>query len=279
MLNNFIALLGYYTAAALCDKPWYGRVRCQNVGFMAMFVFYIIIYAQWGNMAVPCKGSASPPSCASVGGAQAFQALYYLSSFFNQFGPNATTWLVAGEIFPTDIRTTYHGFAACMGKVGAIVSALWISYIDTTNLTGWSETGTPNAPGGARMVFLISAIWALGGLIVTWFWLPDTTGLDLEEYDRMQRCILEGRFHDYHGEAVNRKHLSLWEIYVLGWHKQYDPEQDRIQFETELKEYALTNAAGHHQMQRMHVADELRKTEDIDGAMEQARTASPLGTA
>ncbi len=51
------------------------------------------------------------------------------SSFFNQFGPNATTWLVAGEIFPTDIRATMHGIAACMGKLGAIIAALWISYI------------------------------------------------------------------------------------------------------------------------------------------------------
>ncbi len=68
-------------------------------------------------------------------------------------------------------------------------------------------------------VFLISAIWGIGGAVVTWIWLPDTTGLELEEYDRMQRCVLEGRFQDYHGEAVNPKHLSPWEVYVLGWHK------------------------------------------------------------
>lgn len=266
VLNSFIALLGYYAAAALCDKPWYGRVRCQNIGFAAMFVFYIIIYAQWGNMGVPCKNGASPPDCASADGAKAFQALYYLSSFFNQFGPNATTWLVAGEIFPTDIRATYHGFAACMGKLGAIISSLWISYIDSNNLTGWSQGTDPSKPGGVRMVFLISAIWALGGMVVTWIWLPDTTGLDLEEYDRMQRCMLEGRFHDYHGEAVNPKHLSLWEIYVLRWHKQYNPEQDRIQFETELKEYALTNKDGVEQMKRMSLASEVMNNDVMEAA-------------
>jgi hypothetical protein len=64
-------------------------VKCQFVGFFAMFVFYIIIYGQWDNMAI--KGTATTQ------GAQAMQALYYLSSFFNQFGPNCTTWLVAGE--------------------------------------------------------------------------------------------------------------------------------------------------------------------------------------
>jgi hypothetical protein len=89
-----------------------------------------------------------------------------------------------------------------MGKVGAIIASLWISYVSDN-----------------RKVFLISAIWGVGGAIVTFIWLPDTTGLDLEEYDRMHRCLLEGRFQEYHGEAINPRHLSLWEIYVQGWHK------------------------------------------------------------
>ena len=158
-----------------------------------MFVFYIIIWAQWDNMAL---------STSSPDGAKALQALYYLSSFFNQFGPNATTWLVAGEIFPTDIRATYHGFAATMGKLGAIVASVWISFITDKSA-----------------IFLISAIWGILGAFFTLLMLPDTTGLDLEEYDRMQRCILEQRFTDYHGEALNPKHLSLVEIYIYGWHK------------------------------------------------------------
>jgi hypothetical protein len=57
-----------------------------------------------------------------------------------------------------------------MGKLGAIIASLWISYISDS-----------------RKVFLISAIWGLGGAVVTWLWLPDTTGLELEEYDRLQR--------------------------------------------------------------------------------------------
>lgn len=42
ILNSFISLLGYYAAAALCDKWWYGRRTCQTVGFMAMvgFIFW-----------------------------------------------------------------------------------------------------------------------------------------------------------------------------------------------------------------------------------------------
>jgi hypothetical protein len=133
VLNNFIALLGYYTAAWLIDRPSYGRVHMQAVGFIAMFVFYIIIYGQWNNMGNsgdrvyildPATGLPVEPYAAlnpskyntrlnpNTNGMHAFQALYYLASFFNQFGPNATTWLVAGEIFPTEIRATNHGIGA-----------------------------------------------------------------------------------------------------------------------------------------------------------------------
>jgi hypothetical protein len=34
-----------------------------------------------------------------------------------QFGPNCTTWLVAAEVFPTDVRATFQGISAAMGKV------------------------------------------------------------------------------------------------------------------------------------------------------------------
>ena len=219
VLNSFIALTGYYTAAALVDKPWYGRVWMQNIGFIAMFVFFIIIYGQWANMGGACSG-CNPE------GAKAFQALYYLSSYFNQFGPNATTWLVAGEIFPTNIRAGYHGFAAAMGKVGAIIASLWISYIPADK---------------QDQVFLISSMFALLGWLVTAIWLPDTTGLELEEYDRLQRHALEGSFKNYHGEAVNPKHLSIWEYRFLKWGDAYDPDQDQRDFINEMKAIAAKN--------------------------------------
>ena len=49
-LNSFVALTGYWTAAYLIDKPWYGRKTMQNVGFAAMFIIYIIIYSQWNSI-------------------------------------------------------------------------------------------------------------------------------------------------------------------------------------------------------------------------------------
>ncbi|KAG1670185.1 hypothetical protein FOA52_014961 [Chlamydomonas sp. UWO 241] len=254
VLNSAIALMGYYLAALLVDKKWFGRRLMQVQGFLWMFVLFIIIYAQWGNMAV--KG-------APLAGTRAFQALYYLSSFFNQFGPNCTTFLVAGEMFPTDVRTTHHGFAAAVGKLGAIIASVWISFV-----------------ADPKKVFLISALWGLFGALVTIIFLPETTGLSLTETDRMQRCLLEDRWDDYHGEAINPKHVSLFERFVLGWSKNYDPEADTVALSKEADAFLARamdptdpSADGVHQYMRNpkvrkslpHVFERLvQATEDFD---------------
>lgn len=44
-----------------------------------------------------------------------FQFLYFFSSFWGQWGPNATTWLLPAELFPTETRAMSHGIAAATG--------------------------------------------------------------------------------------------------------------------------------------------------------------------
>ena len=41
---------------------------------------------------------------------------------FSEFGPNTTTFIVPGEVFPTRYRSTGHGISAASGKVGAIIA-------------------------------------------------------------------------------------------------------------------------------------------------------------
>jgi MFS transporter, PHS family, inorganic phosphate transporter len=49
-------------------------------------------------------------------------ALVCLANFFSNFGPNTTTFIVPGEVFPTRYRSTGHGVSAACGKIGAIIS-------------------------------------------------------------------------------------------------------------------------------------------------------------
>ena len=53
-------------------------------------------------------------------------ALFCLAGFFLNFGPNTTTFIIPGELFPTRYRSTCHGLSAASGKVGAIISQFGI---------------------------------------------------------------------------------------------------------------------------------------------------------
>ncbi|KAH3682551.1 hypothetical protein WICPIJ_006482 [Wickerhamomyces pijperi] len=48
--------------------------------------------------------------------------LYIIAQFFQNFGPNSTTFIVPGECYPTRYRSTAHGISAACGKVGAIIA-------------------------------------------------------------------------------------------------------------------------------------------------------------
>ncbi|KAJ9646540.1 hypothetical protein H2201_000629 [Coniosporium apollinis] len=194
LINVAVSLAGYYLASFFIDNKLYGRKWMMIVGFMCDFVLFMV------------------PACAfyfftSKNHIHACQALYFLSSFFNQFGPNSVTFLVAAEVFPTPIRATAHGFAAAIGKLGALVAAVLYNDIST------------------QTIFYVVPWFGLAGAILTLVFLPDTTGLDLKEQERRWSYIRMGREQGYHGTALHPKHLSVWER-LRGVGKQYDLTAD-----------------------------------------------------
>lgn len=194
LINVGVSLCGYYLASFLIDNKLYGRKKMMIVGFMCDFILFIVPAFAYNYFT-------------SKAGIHAFQAMYFLSSFFNQFGPNSVTFIAAAEVFPTPIRATAHGFAAAVGKLGALLAAVLYNYIDT------------------QTKFLVVPWFGLAGALLTFVFLPDTTGLDLKEQERRWSYIRAGREEDYHGIAIHPKHLSLWER-MRGVGKHYDPKLD-----------------------------------------------------
>ena len=47
---------------------------------------------------------------------------------------------------------------------------------------------------------------------------------------------MAGRPEEYHGIAVHRRHLSMFEVYVLKQHLQYDAELDKKQKISEMRD-------------------------------------------
>lgn len=201
LLNSGVALCGYFTAAYCVDKTWYGRKRMQAIGFGMMFILFLSCGAAYNSLVSDHI--------------KVFQFLYFFSSFWNQFGPNCSTWLVAGEVFPTDVRGFFHGISAAVGKVGAIAATQIFSRVST------------------RSTFYASAAAGAIGAIFTVIFLPDTTGLDLLEVDRYNMYLVSGQAQHYHGEAVNPKYLSLFERW-RGYGKAYNPVADKEQAELQV---------------------------------------------
>ncbi|GAA5983520.1 hypothetical protein JCM10908_000317 [Rhodotorula pacifica] len=96
----------------------------------------------------------------------AFVFLYCITNFFQNFGPNTTTFVIPGEVFPTRYRSTAHGISAGSGKLGAIIAQIK----DRGGKNNW----VPH-------VIEIFALFMLLGLIVSIWATPETKGKTLEE--------------------------------------------------------------------------------------------------
>jgi sugar phosphate permease len=91
-------------------------------------------------------------------------------NFMTNIGPNAQTYLLAGEVFPTNIRGKGAGFAAAFAKLGAVIAAFVFPVV-------LYDTGTD---------ILLSALvlTSLLGALVTWWFRIETKGVNLEEIGR-----------------------------------------------------------------------------------------------
>lgn len=87
------------------------------LGFFWIFALFLIC------------GLAYPRLTSSAGNLKWFQTMYYLSSFWGQFGPNATTFLLASELFPTQLRGRCHGVSAAVGKLGALAADVILGHV------------------------------------------------------------------------------------------------------------------------------------------------------
>jgi MFS family permease len=180
-LNAFVALLGYIGAAFLLDHPQVGRLRLQQYGFLITGALFVACGFLYDKLA---------PGWLIL--------MYVTSSFVGQLGPNATTFLIPSEIFPTEVRTQCHGIAAASGKLGALFAAVAFNYIGDIDM------------------FLVSGYSSFAACVVTFWAIPDVTTLDLHEIDRLWSMTLDGRRSEYVGDANSPKYLSYYERTKLG---------------------------------------------------------------
>ncbi|MGA8125908.1 MAG: MFS transporter, partial [Mycobacterium sp.] len=150
-MMDVLFVLGVIVAIFLVDRV--GRIKLQIVGFIGAAVGLLL------------AGLSIRPD-----GSNVMWLLFLgftLFYFMVNFGPNAMTYLLAGEVFPTEVRGKGAGFAASFAKIGAVLTAflfpILLKTIGTTALL-WGLVGC-----------------FLAGAIVTYFFRIETAGVNLED--------------------------------------------------------------------------------------------------
>jgi MFS transporter, putative metabolite transport protein len=152
-LIDVLLIVGIVFAVVLADRV--GRMRLQILGFIGCALGLLIAALSL-----------------SMGGTLSMVLLFagfMLFSFMTNIGPNAMTYLIAGEVFPISIRGVGAGFAASFAKIGAVLTAFLFPVL-------LKDIGT-------FTLLMILVGTSLLGALVTWRYAFETKGVNLEKID------------------------------------------------------------------------------------------------
>ncbi|KAF8318363.1 phosphate permease [Clavulina sp. PMI_390] len=158
---------GYYASMLFIDSV--GRKPIQLMGFTLLTIIFCAMGFGYDKMVYN-------------GHTAAFTALYCLANFFQNFGPNTTTFIIPGEVFPTRYRSTGHGISAASGKLGAVVAQVGFARLKDIH-------GSNRWIGHILEIF---AFFMLTGIFSTLL-IPETKGRTLEDLsNENQENYIEG---------------------------------------------------------------------------------------
>ena len=160
-LLDVLLIVGIVAAVLLTDRL--GRIRLQILGFIGCA-------AGLALAALSLQATEPWRSLLLFGG-------FTLYNFMTNMGPNAQTYLLAGEVFPTSIRGRGAGFAAAFATIGAVTTAFLFPVLLV-------HVGT-----GLLLAILVATL--LMGAWVTWQFRIETSQVNLEELGR--RAQIDGR--------------------------------------------------------------------------------------
>ncbi|MDR3483305.1 MAG: MFS transporter [Bradyrhizobium sp.] len=153
-LITSLLIVGIIFAVLLADTV--GRIALQILGFFG------------------CAAGLLLASLSSnfTGGTQTLLIFsgFMLFNFMTNLGPNAQTYLLAGEVFPTAIRGKGAGFAAAFAKIGAVATAFLFPVL-------------LDAIGTQALLYGLIVVSILGAA-VTWMYRIETTGVNLDELEK-----------------------------------------------------------------------------------------------
>ena len=150
---DLLLIVGIAFAVVLADRV--GRIRLQVMGFIGCAVGLLL-----AALSLRLGGTLSMVL---------LFAGFMLFSFMTNIGPNAMTYLIAGEVFPISMRGRGAGFAASFAKIGAVLTAFLFPIL-------LKDIGT-------QLLLLILVGTSLLGALVTRRYAIETKGISLEKIE------------------------------------------------------------------------------------------------
>lgn len=144
-------IVGFLLAVGLVERA--GRMRLQIVGFLGMAA----------GLGLLAAASGQPEGALRLG--LVFGGFLLFNLMMNA-GPNATTFLLSGEVFPTAIRASGAGLAAAIAKAGAVLGTFGLPLLQSA----W----------GVGPLLLALALVCLLAAALTYGFRIETTGRSLE---------------------------------------------------------------------------------------------------
>ncbi|WP_040352873.1 MFS transporter [Blastopirellula marina] len=151
VIIDLLLIFGILGAVLLADRV--GRIKLQVFGFIGCAIG-LFLASLSVDFADPAK-------------LYFIFAGFMLFSFMTNLGPNAQTYLIAGEVFPINIRGKGAGVAASFAKIGAVLTAFLFPIL--------------LADIGVRYLLYVLVVTSLIGAAVTWIYRIETSGVNLEE--------------------------------------------------------------------------------------------------
>jgi len=145
-----LLIVGIIFAVMLADRV--GRIRLQVFGFIGCAAGLFL-----ATLSTSFEGTAKMVI---------LYAGFMIFNFMTNIGPNAMTYLLAGEVFPTNVRGMGAGFAASFAKVGAVLTSFLFPIL-------LLKLGT-----NVLLHVLVAASFL--GAFVTWRYGIETMGMNLE---------------------------------------------------------------------------------------------------
>ena len=146
---DIFLIFGFLLNIALIERM--GRMRLQVIGFFGM---------AFGLIMLVIATTMNDPIALVLAG-------FAIYNLLMNMGPNATTFIIPAELFPTELRGTAHGFAAGVAKLGAALGIVLVPVL--------------KAAIGLTMTLIVLFVLILIAVLVTMLFKVETTGFSLED--------------------------------------------------------------------------------------------------